>query len=743
MTGYTALVSDLALILVIAGIVTIIFKFLKQPLVLGYIIAGVLTGPYVSFVSTVTNIESVEFWGKIGVVFLLFGLGLEFNFRKLKKVGGTGFITVFFEAVIMFSMGFLVGKVLGMHHSASIFLGGMLSISSTSIIIKAFDDLALKNKKFTQSVFGVLVVEDIVAVLMLVLLPAIAVGQNFDGKELLSKMLWLSFFLLFWFTVGIFFIPTMFRKLRKFLTNETLIIVSLGLCLMMVAITLKAGISEASGAFVMGSILSGTVQSEKIIKLTRPIKDFFGAIFFVSVGMLADPRVAVEYWPLILLITITVLVAKPMSAIIGFLFGGQTLKNAIQSGMCLCQIGEFSFIIASVARSLNIIDDYIYPVIVMVSLLTTFITPYWIKIADPLFNIIYKRSKPQWRTVIDRLGTGRTTLDRESDWHKLLRSYFIRIFIYVGWTIFVIIFFTRFATPFVKEHLDWPFKIDSLMLLANILAMSPFIYGLLRRKDGEGLFEHIWEDKKFARGPLLFMKIIKYLIAIIAVAYTVSYYITGGYGAILIIVACIIVVIVVSKNIKNYYNRIENRFLTNLNSESGGRKPLVIPRELADEIHIDKCEVENNSYVCGKTIGEIHREKKTGALIVRIARGGHLINLPSKNEMIFPGDIIVILGNDNQVSSFRAITEGSVDEYHAIGDSDADLELCQVTLSSKSPLIGDDTNINKFMERYGLLIVGLEKSGNNNLITPNSTVNFEENDTVWVVGDKREIKKLE
>jgi monovalent cation:H+ antiporter-2, CPA2 family len=492
----------------------------------------------------------------------------------------------------------------------------------------------------------------------------------------------------------------------------------------------------------MGSILSGTVQSEKIIKLTRPIKDFFGAIFFVSVGMLVDPRVAVDYWPLILLITVTVLLAKPLSATIGFLFGGQTLKNAIQSGICLCQIGEFSFIIASVGRNLKIMDSYIYPVIVMVSLLTTFITPYWIKLADPLFNFLYQHSMPQWRTVMDRLGTGRTTLDHESDWHKLLKSYFTRIFIYSGWIIFVIIFFTKFATPFVKVHFKISFSIDALMLLLNIIVMSPFIYGLLRRKDGEGLFEHIWEDKKFARGPLLFMKIVKYLIAILAVTYTVSYYITGGYGAIFIIVACIIVVIVVSKNIKNYYNRIENRFLTNLNSESGGRRPLVIPRELADEIHIDKSEVESNSYVCGKTIGEIHREKRTGALVVRIVRGGRIINLPSKNELIFPGDIVVILGNDTQMNNFRMLTE-STGEFHSMQESDADLELCQVTLSDKSPLIGDNTNITKFMERYGLLIVGLEKSGNNNLITPNSTVSFEEKDTVWIVGDKNKIKKLE
>lgn len=741
MTGYTQLVSDLALILVIAGVVTIIFKFLKQPLVLGYIIAGVLTGPYVSFVSTVSNVENVEFWGKIGVVFLLFGLGLEFNFRKLKKVGGIGFITVFFEAVMMFSMGLLVGKILGMHQMASLFLGGMLSISSTSIIIKAFDDLELNNKKFTQSVFGVLVVEDIVAVLILVLLPAIAVGKNFDGSDLFYKMLWLAIFLLFWFTFGVYFIPTIFKKLQSLLTDEILIVVSLGLCLMMVVITIKASISEALGAFVMGSILSGTIQRDRIIKLTKPIKDFFGAIFFVSVGMLVDPAIVIEYWKLILIITVTVLLAKPLSAIIGYLFSGLTLKSALQSGVCLCQIGEFSFIIASVGNNLKVINDYIYPVIVAVSLLTTFITPYWIKLGDPLYNFIFRHVKPQWKSVIERLGTGRKTINKENDWNRLLKSYLLRLCIYTAWIACIILIFTTFIVHFAHDWFGASRRVDAFLLLLNILAMSPFLYGLLRRKDGSGLFEKIWIDKKFARGPLLFMKIFKFIIAILAISYTVSYYITGGYGAIIIIVACVILIVIVSNNIKNYYNRMENRFLTNLNSEAG-RKPFIMPRELADEIHIDKCEISSNSFVSGKSIGEIHRAKKTGAFVVRLVRGVAIINLPSKNQIIYPHDIVVILGTDTQISNFRQLAETDIPVINS-DSPDTDLELWQLSISDKSVLLGDNANITHFRETYGLLLVGLEKKGNNNLITPNSSEIFEDGDTLWIVGDKQKIKDLE
>ena len=409
------LFSDLALILVVAGIVTIIFKKLKQPLVLGYIVAGALAGPYITFIPTISNVESVEFWGNIGVIFLLFGLGLEFNLKKIKKVGGAGFMTVFTEVIVMFSVGILVGRLLGWTWVTSIFLGGMLSISSTSIIIKAFDDLGIKNKKFTQLVFGALVVEDLVAILILVVLPAIVVSKTFDGLDLAMKIGNLALFLLLWFTVGIFTIPTLFKKFKHYLSDETLIVVSLGLCLMMVVITKNAEISEALGAFVMGSILSGTQQSERIIKLTKPIKDFFGAIFFVSVGMLVDPVAIWQYLPQILVISLAIIIAKPLAATLGLLFSGQTLKIALLSGVCLCQIGEFSFIIVQMGMEKDVIAGYLYPIIVSVSVITTFITPYWVKLGEPLYNAIYNNVKPQWQVVISSLGTGKKTLDREGD----------------------------------------------------------------------------------------------------------------------------------------------------------------------------------------------------------------------------------------------------------------------------------------------------------------------------------------
>ena len=733
-----ALLSDLALILMVAGVVTILFKKLKQPVVLGYIVAGVFAGPHISFLPTVAEVESVDFWGKIGVIFLLFGLGLEFNFKKLKKVGGSGFITVFTEVVMMFCMGILVGRVLEWSWVTSIFLGGMLSISSTSIIIKAFDDLGIKNKKFTQLVFGALVVEDLVAILILVVLPAIVVSKTFDGLDLAMKIGNLALFLLLWFTVGIFTIPTLFKKFKHYLSDETLIVVSLGLCLMMVVITKNAEISEALGAFVMGSILSGTQQSERIIKLTKPIKDFFGAIFFVSVGMLVDPVAIWQYLPQILVISLAIIIAKPLAATLGLLFSGQTLKIALLSGVCLCQIGEFSFIIVQMGMEKDVIADYLYPIIVSVSVITTFITPYWVKLGEPLYNAIYNNVKPQWRTVIERLGTGRKTLDKEGEWNKLLKSYALRLFIYIGWLLFVNLLFTQIIYPVIVNFFGEFRHVRVISFLINLTAMLPFLWGLLKRKDSDGAFDKIWQDQKFARGPLLFMMIFKYLIAIIAISITASFYFAMGYGAALTLCALVIAVVLVSKKIKEYYARIENRFLTNLNSE-GGRRSLILPRELADEMHIEKVEVEPNSFMAGKTISQIHRSKQTGALVIQMIRGLETIDLPANSEIIFPMDILIILGTDKQIMDFKEASEEKVKPREVVS---AEMELFQITLGEDSPMVGENGNITNIREKFGVLLVGLEGEESNTFIRTTSATMIQAGDTVWVVGEKQKVKEL-
>lgn len=739
---------DLALILVVAGVVTIVFKALKQPLVLGYIVAGILTGPYVGFIPTATQVESVEFWGKIGVIFLLFGLGLEFSFKKLTKVGGPGITTVFSEALVMFSMGFLIAKIFGWENITALFVGAMLSISSTSIIIKTFDDLKIGGKKSSQLVFGALICEDLVAILLLVMLPTFVISKTFNGMQLATKIFSITVFLLLWFTGGIYFIPTIYKKLRKLMSDETLIVVSLGLCLLMVVITLKANISEALGAFVMGSILSGTVQRDKILSLTRPIKDFFGAIFFVSVGMLVDPSVLLQYWPHILIITLAVIIVKPLAATIGFLFSGQALKIALPAGMCMCQIGEFSYIIASLGKDMGATPDYLYPVIVTVSILTTFVTPYWAKGGEKTFSFIYKHSSTGWRNVIDRLGSGKNTYNQESRWRKLLTSYLSRVFILTTWMAFIILLFTKVINPFLNSllrslypQLSGMFWVRLVMFLLTIGAIAPFVWALLRLKDKEGIYDQIWADGKFARGPLLFLVAIKYIIAFIAVSFVASLYLTRSTGAIILICATVIVFVVISQRIKGYYSKIEKNFLANLDSEGGRR--FVVPREMANEIHMEKCVVGQNSYLAGRSIGMVHRKKDTGALVIQLIRGNKVIDLPHKDQVFYPSDSLLVLGSDKQLSSFIALSKNvSEDEVPSQEDDSIEMRLFQITLGEKAPVLGHNANITAFRNEFGVLLVGVEKSDSDNFLRPNSSVTIEKGDTIWVVGNREKVNKL-
>jgi len=739
---------DLALILVVAGVVTIVFKALKQPLVLGYIVAGILTGPYVGFIPSATQMESVEFWGQIGVIFLLFGLGLEFSFKKLKTVGGPGITTVFSEAVVMFCMGFLIAKIFGWETVTALFVGAMLSISSTSIIIKTFDDLKIGGKKSSQLVFGALICEDLVAILLLVMLPTFVISKTFNGMELVTKILSITVFLLLWFTGGIYFIPTIYKKLRKLMSDEILIVVSLGLCILMVVITLNANISEALGAFVMGSILSGTIQRDKIVALTRPIKDFFGAIFFVSVGMLVDPAILLHYWPHIIIITLAVIIVKPIAASIGFLFSGQTLKIALPAGMCMCQIGEFSYIIASLGKDLDATPDYLYPVIVTVSILTTFVTPYWAKGGDKVYNFIYNHSSSGWRNVIDRLGNGKNTFNQESRWRKLLKSYLSRVFILTTWMAFIILLFTKVINPFLNSlvksyypEMAGAFWVRLILFLLTIGFISPFVWALLKLKDKEGIYDQIWADSKFSRGPLLFLVAIKYIIAFMAVSFVSSLYLTRSTGVIMLICATVIVFVVLSQKIKGYYSRIETNFLTNLDSEGGRR--FVVPREMANEIHMEKCVVGQNSYLAGRTIGVVHRKKDTGALVIQLIRGKKIINLPDKEQVFYPSDSLLILGSDKQLNSFIALSRNAKEDEPVQEEDDSiEMRLFQITLSDKAPVLGHNANITAFRKKFGVLLVGVEKSHSDEFLRPNSTVTIESGDTIWVVGNREKVHKL-
>ena len=388
------MIQDLALILIVAGIVTLVFKQLKQPLVLGYIVAGFLVSPHMPYTASVVDTENVQLWADIGVMFLLFSLGLDFSFKKILKMGASPIISTITIIFSMAMLGMIAGHAFGWSKMDCIFLSGMLAMSSTTIIYKAFDDLGLRQQQFAGLVMSVLILEDILAIVMMVMLSAIASGNNPDGGQMLGAIVKIGFFLVLWLVVGIFAIPLFLRSVRRLINNEVLLIVSLGMCCAMAVFSTKVGFSSAFGAFIMGSILAETIEAEKIEHLVEPVKNLFGAIFFVSVGMLVDPQILMAYAVPILALVLTILVGQAVFGSFSFMLGGESLKSAMRCGFSMAQIGEFSFIIASLGLSLGVISDFLYPVVVAVSVITTFLTPYMIRLATPAYSALETVSMP-------------------------------------------------------------------------------------------------------------------------------------------------------------------------------------------------------------------------------------------------------------------------------------------------------------------------------------------------------------
>ncbi|HEU4472790.1 MAG TPA: cation:proton antiporter, partial [Flavisolibacter sp.] len=446
------LITDLALILCAAAFITLVFKKLKQPLVLGYIIAGFLVGPYFSWIPTVHEGENIRIWAEIGVIFLLFSLGLEFSFKKLLKVGGSASITALVEVIVMVLIGFGVGQGLGWSFMDSLFLGGILSISSTTIIIRAFDELGLKTKQFATLVFGVLIVEDLVAIVLLVLLSTLAVSKQFAGTEMIYSILKLVFFLAIWFLSGIFFIPTLLRKAKKLISDEMLLIISVALCFLMVVFASQVGFSPALGAFIMGSILAETTKAERIEHLIKPVKDLFGAIFFVSVGMLIDPQVLVDHALPIVILCLVTIAGKVFSTTLGALLSGQQLQTSIQAGFSLAQIGEFSFIIATLGLSLNVTSDFLYPIAVAVSAVTTLTTPYLIRSSGRFYHWLNRRLPPNLVKRLNRYSSEAKQVSHTSEWKMFIRSTIINVVLLSVIILSIIVISSYYIQPWINSN---------------------------------------------------------------------------------------------------------------------------------------------------------------------------------------------------------------------------------------------------------------------------------------------------
>ncbi len=727
------LISDLAFILLLGAIVTVLFKWIKQPVVLGYIVAGFLASPHFTYIPSVANEDNIDFWAQIGIVILLFSLGLEFSFKKLLNSGGSAIVTALIIITGMMCTGMAIGHLLHFSFINSLFLGGMLSMSSTTIIIKAFTDMGLRQKKFASLVLAVLVVEDLFAVLMMVLLSSIAINNSVEGSELLYSVAKLVFFLISWILVGVYVLPSLLNRIRRFLNSETLLVVSMGLCLGMAVFSVYCGFSLALGAFVMGSILAGTSYAERIEHVVEPVKNLFGAVFFISVGMMVQPTILVTYWPMILILSLSVIVGMILFGTTGMLVTGQTLRVAIQSGFSLTQIGEFAFIIATLGMSLGVLDSSIYPIVVAVSVITTFTTPYFIKLSDPAYNFVEKHLPEKLHFLIDRYhkdadrsgATGRR-------WGRVLRRNFTRILIYSIVLIGIILLSERFLLPFINGIIpDW----SRLICLAVTLAiMSPFLLAII---VGPSAGHQSEEEKECEKVPVVVTGIFRFIIAIAFVVRTVMIFYSARTGLVAAFAVGVLITLVFSKRARKGMYRIENKFFDNLNERElrrSGKKNAVVY-----DLHQAFMTVAAGCPFAGERLRDSNIRRNYGVNIVGIQRGARYIPVPNGDTRVFPGDIISVIGTDEQIERMLPEVEKGLPENSDSYDP-SDFHLTSIMLSPKSPLIGLTPVTASLTDKYRALVVAVDRGEEH--IDSRPDLVFEPGDVLWLVGRPAEMNKL-
>lgn len=739
------IIYDLALILMLAGVVTLVFKRLRQPLVLGYIVAGFLAGPHMPYTPTVNDLSSVETWANIGVVFLMFTLGIEFSFKKIMKMGISPVIAAITIISAMSMLGSLLGHAFGWSRMDSLFLGGMLAMSSTTIIYKAFDDMGLRSQKFASGVLSVLVLEDILGILLMVILSTLAVSKDFDGMTVIDSLMRLLFYLALLFLVGVFLVPLILRKNRKWLSRETLLVVSVGFCFAMVVLAVKLGYSAAFGAFMMGSIFAETIEAETIEKLVNPVKDLFGAVFFVSVGMLVNPEILVEYRLPIILITLTILIGQAVFGTFGFILSGQSLKNAMQSGFSMAQIGEFAFIIASLGMSLHVIGNFIYPIVVAVSVITTFLTPYMIKCAPAAYDKVKRIVPAKLMVVLDKKPTVQKSAQSGSDWKVLLNALLKQVAAYSIICIAITAIALSFFLPFFRHTLShWVG--NAVCALLTIALLSPFLRAIVMRKNHSEEYRRLWRKGGGNRYLLPLTILARYLWASTMVYYIINY--VSPFDSRIHFAAAMLAVAFTmrSNRIKLYSIAIERIFFQNLHSRDlqaevhGKVKPLYAGHLLSREIHLADLDVPENTTWAGKSLAELDFSHKYGIMVSSIIRGGIRHNIPTADMQVYPGDRLEVIGNDEQLKDFAGKMSEAVETMDIFPEQHA-MQLKCISVNAASPLYGVSIRESGLRNKYRCMIVGFEE-GKETLGLPSPSRRFHDGDLVWLVGERDSLKKL-
>ena len=752
MSELPELVQDLALILVVAGFVTLIFKKLKQPLVLGYIVAGFLVSPHMPYTMSVVDQGDIQTWADIGVIFLLFSLGLDFSIKKILKMGASPIIAACTIIFSMMVLGIIVGHSFGWKEMDCIFLGGMVAMSSTTIIYKAFSDMGLTQQGFASTVMSVLILEDILAIVMMVMLSTVASGNSPDGVQLLGSIMKIGFFLVLWFVVGLFAIPLFLRSVRKILNSETLLIVSLGFCCLMAVISTQVGFSAAFGAFVMGSILAETVEADKIIRLVDPVKNLFGAIFFVSVGMLVKPDVIVQYAIPILLLVITILVGQALFGTLGYLLGGQTLKNAMRCGFSMAQVGEFAFIIATLGKSLGVISEFLYPVVVAVSVITTFLTPYMIRAAEPCYNVLVKHLPKRWVRRLTHIQTNNAGESASTNnlWKVLMKKMIFNTLIYGILSAAVIAIMFSAALPICRNlSIKWTGSHwigNAVCGFLTILFIAPFLRSIVMKQNHSEAFKALWTDRRINRLPLTATILARVLIALSFIFYICNY-LTRFKNALMIAVAVgLLILMLLSRWLKKRSITLERLFIQNLQSrdieaqKQGKKKPLFANHLIDRDIHIANLELPDDSLWAGKTLYSLKLRNRFGVHISSILRGSKHINIPNGGTILFPGDKLQAIGNDEQLTKLSKAMKAELQP--TITDIEKhEMKLRSFTISKTSPFIGKNLKDSGIRDEYNCMVVGVDEGQKNlTLITPSRSL--QAGDVLWVVGEEKDLERI-
>ncbi len=738
-----SLISDLALILVLGAVATVLFRMLKQPVVLGYIVAGFLASPHFELLPSIAIESNIEFWAQIGIIVLLFSLGLEFSFKKLIDVGGSAIVTALIIVLGMMSLGFIVGRFLGLGLVNSIFLGGMISMSSTTIILKALTDLNMRQRRFVPMTFAVLIVEDLFAVVMMVILSSIALNNSVKGQDMVSSILKLSFFLIMWFTVGIFMIPTLFKRFKRYISDEQMLIISMGLCFAMVLFSIMSGFSAALGAFVMGSILAGTIEAERIERLISPVKDLFGAVFFISVGMMVNPTVMTQHWSVIALLAVVVIVGMIVFGTFGMIATGQPLKLAMESGFSLTQIGEFSFIIATLGTSLGVLDKSIYPIIVAVSVITTFTTPFFIKQAVPCYNALYKVLPKSWTRLLN--GYSQNASESESNetrqlWRSIVKRFLIRLVIYSVVIIALIALCRTYLMPLILKYLGTNAWGRLACVTATLAIVAPFITSIIlptvKRSEQERLVE---ASGSVSYVPLVIMSILS---AILSTIYLTSI-LDGVYSsavsimvAILLVVIALILISTVPTPLRRRVSNIEKRFINNINERENRRTGR--EHNLVSDLQVAYMTVGHDCPFVGDRLRNLDLRSRYGVNLVNIQRGNKLHPVPTGDMRIFPGDVLGVIGNEEQIQRMLPLVEAQHNQAEAPSN---EVKFIHFAIGERSPLVGIALENAKLREDYGALLVAVQR-GEDDYISPTPDLTFDAGDILWIVGDPKQMAPL-